>query len=68
MPKQPRPIMVETDSDLIHYPRVGNKHWMFDPRLADVVNQLTYFPFDGTRDSIPTNIDCMCWEIKMEGS
>ena len=31
--------MAETDCDVVHCPTVGNKHWMFDLRLADVVNQ-----------------------------
>ena len=31
---------------------VGNKHWMFDPRLAHVVNQFAHFPIQYTRDSI----------------
>ena len=40
VPKRLRPMMAETDCDVIHCPTVGRKHWMFDPWLADVVNQL----------------------------
>ena len=35
VPKRSQPIMSETDCNVIHYPTVGNKHWMFDPRLVD---------------------------------
>ena len=39
--------MAETVCDVVHCPTVGNKHWMFDPRLADVVNIFDKFaPFD----------------------
>ena len=30
-----RPIMTETDCDVVHCPTVGTKHWMIDPRLVD---------------------------------
>ena len=33
---------------------------MFDPRLADVGIQ-HILPFGGTRDSVLTSINCMCW-------
>ena len=57
-----RPIMAKTDCDVVHCPTVENKHWMFDPRLADVVNRFAHFsPFSGTRDSVLANIGCMCW-------
>ena len=36
----------------------GGGHGIFDPRLADIVNQFVYFPLGGTRDSNLTNIDC----------
>ena len=32
-------VIAETDRDVVHCPTVGNKLWMFDQRLADVVNQ-----------------------------
>ena len=44
MPKQPRPIMAEMDCDVVHCPTLRNKHWMFDPQLADIVNQFAHFP------------------------
>ena len=58
--------MTETYGDAVYCSSVGDKQWMFDPRLADVVNQLAHFflSFDGTRDSILMNIDCMCWAGK----
>ena len=40
IPKHLQPILAEMDSDMVHCPIVVNKHWMFDPQLADVVNQL----------------------------
>ena len=53
------------DCDVVHCPSVGNKHWIFDPRLADIVNQFAHLPpFGGTCDSILTNIDCICWSGK----
>ena len=39
VPKWPLPTMAETDCDVVCSLAVGNKHWMFDTRLADVVNQ-----------------------------
>ena len=44
--------MAEKDCDTVHCPTVGNKHWMFDPRLKEVVNQFAYFQFGGALDSI----------------
>ena len=44
VPKRAQPIMAETDCDVVHCPVVRNKHWMFDPRLADILNQLAHFP------------------------
>ena len=44
VPKCLRPIMAETDCDVVHSPTLGNKHSMFEPWLADVVNQFAYFP------------------------
>ena len=38
VPKQFPHIMAETDCDVVHCSAVGNKHWMFDSRLAVVVN------------------------------
>ena len=35
--------MAETTCDPVHCPTLGNKHWMFDPRLADVVNKFAHF-------------------------
>ena len=35
---------------------MGNKYWMFDPRMANLVNLFAHF----TRDFI----DCMCWAGK----
>ena len=35
----------------MYSPIMGNKHWMFDPRFADVVNQFAYFATGSTRDS-----------------
>ena len=52
--------MAEMDCIVVHCPTVGNKHWMFDPRLIDVVN-FHIFQFSGDRDSILINIDCICW-------
>ena len=46
--------------EVVHCSILENEHWMFDPRLADVVNS-HIFPFGGTGDFIQTNIDCMCW-------
>ena len=43
VPKRPKPIMAETDSDVVHCPTVGNKHWMFDPWLSDVIYQFAHF-------------------------
>ena len=39
----PEPIVVEKDFDVVHCSTVGNKHWMFDQRLRDVVNQFAHF-------------------------
>ena len=39
MTKQPRPIMADTHCDVVHCPRVADKHWMFDQRLAAVFNR-----------------------------
>ena len=44
MPKWLQAIMVEMDCDVVHCPTVGNKHWMFDPQLVDVVNHFPHFP------------------------
>ena len=44
MPKRSPPIMAETDGDVVHYPIMENKHWMFDPRFAEVINQFAHFP------------------------
>ena len=41
VPKSPRPIIAETDCDLVHCPSAGNKHWM-----TDVGNKFVHFPFD----------------------
>ena len=65
VPKRSWPVMVETDCDVVHCPEVGNEHWMFDPRLADIINQfarLSYLASLG--DYILTNIDCLCWAGK----
>ena len=37
-------IMTNMDSDVVHCPTEGNKHWLFDPRLAVAVNQLSHVP------------------------
>ena len=39
-----RHILAETDCDVVRSPTVGNKHWMFDPWLSDVVNQFAHVP------------------------
>ena len=36
-------IMAETDSDVVHCPTVGNKHWMFNLRLVRAVNRFAHF-------------------------
>ena len=57
--------MAERDCDVVHCPTVGNKHWMFDTRLADVVNRFALvIPFGGTRHSILTIIGWMRWAGK----
>ena len=43
VPKQSQPIEAETDCDVVNCPTVGNKHWMFDTRSTDVVNQFAHF-------------------------
>ena len=50
--KRLRPIMAETDGEVVHCPSAGNKHWRFDSRSE-------IFPFGGSRDSMFMNIDCM---------
>ena len=40
----PHTIMAETDCDVVHCPISGNKHWLFDPRFVDVVNQFAHCP------------------------
>ena len=62
--KQIRPINAETDCDVVHCPTMGDKHRMFDPQLADVVNPFAHVLIWHTRDSILTNIDYMCWAGK----
>ena len=44
LPKRPLPIMAEPDGDVVLCPTVENKHWMFDPRLADVAGHFAHFP------------------------
>ena len=44
VPKRPQPNVSKTDCEVVHCSTMGNKHWMFDPRLADVVNQFAPFP------------------------
>ena len=56
---RPRPIMAETNCDVVHCPTEANKHCILKPRVADVVNQFALYAFDGTRDYILMNIDCM---------
>ena len=55
VPKHPRPIMVET---AVHF-----QHWIFDKRLANVINQFEQDPIGGNRNSIPTNIN---WAGKLK--
>ena len=66
VPNLSQPIMAKTDCDVVHCPTVGNKHWMFDTRLANILINLRIFPFGGTRDSILTNIDCKSHTIPYE--
>ena len=49
VPKLPRPIMTESDSDVVHGPTVGSKQWMFDPRLSDVVSSHIVFHLTALR-------------------
>ena len=67
VPKLSWLIIAETDSDVVNYPTVENKHRMFDRRLPNVVNPEHIFPFGGTMDSVLTNIRCMSWAAKMAG-
>ena len=43
MSKHTQPNTSETDCDVVHC-GVRNKHWKFDPRLTDIVNQFVHFP------------------------
>ena len=63
VPKRPQPAIAVTDCDVVHRVTAGNRQWVFDPRLADVIISHV-LPFGGTRHSVLTNIDCMCWAGK----
>ena len=54
-------IMPEIDCDVVYCPKVRNKHWMFYSLLADLVNQFANFSFTVARNSVLTNVNCMCW-------
>ena len=51
------PIMAEMDVDVVHWPTVGNEHWMGDHGWQTLLINSHMFPFGGTRDSILTYIE-----------
>ena len=59
VPQRSQPIIAKMDCDVVRCPTVGNKHWLFDPWLANVAIQFVHFSFGGIKDSILTNIDCI---------
>ena len=60
--KRPRPIMAETECYIVHQWRTntGCSIHGWQTKLSNSY----IFPFGDSRDSILTNIDCMCWAGK----